>query len=87
MIGEHLVNGETLTKFLVEVEKIFNGRPIIRVSSDPSDLDAITPNHTLLLRQNPCTAPEEFQDMDWFQARWKHVHVLANKFWQRWVKE
>ncbi|XP_020610137.1 uncharacterized protein LOC110061474 [Orbicella faveolata] len=57
MIGEQLVNEETLTTFLVEVEKILNSRPITRVSSDPNDLEALTPNHILLLRQNPCSAP------------------------------
>ena len=87
MIGEHLVNEETLTTFLTEVEKILNSRPITRVSSDPDDLDALTPNHMLLLRQNPCSAPCELEDSDKFQARWKHVHILANEFWARWVKE
>ena len=87
MIGEHLINKETLTTILVEVEKILIGRPITRVSSDPNDLDALTPNHILLLHQNPCTALGEFDDLDRFQARWKHVHILANKFWQHWVKE
>ena len=87
MIGEHLVNEETLVTFLVEVEKILNSRPITRVSSDPSDLEPLTPNHILLLRHNPCSAPSEFEDSDKFQARWKRVHILANEFWARWVKE
>ena len=87
MIGEHLVNEETLVTFLVEVEKILNSRPITRVSSDPSDLEPLTPNHILLLRHNPCSAPSEFEDSDKFQARWKRVHILANEFCARWVKE
>ncbi|XP_044175355.1 uncharacterized protein LOC122958515 [Acropora millepora] len=87
MIGEHLVNEETLVTFLVEVEKILNSRPITRVSSDSSDLEPLTPNHILLLRHNPCSAPIEFEDSDKFQARWKRVHILANEFWARWVKE
>ena len=87
VIGEHLVNEETLTTFLTEVEKILNSRPITRVSSDPSDLEALTPNHILLLRQNPCSAPCELKDSDKFRARWKHVHILSNEFWTRWVKE
>lgn len=87
LIGEHLVNEETLTTFLVEVEKILNSRPITQVSSDPNDLEALTPNYILLLRQNPCSAPSELEDADKFQAQWKHVHVLANKFWACWVKE
>ena len=87
MIGEHLVNEETLVTFLVEVEKILNSRPITHVSSDPSDLEPLTTNHILLLRHNPCSAPSEFEDSDKFQARWKRVHILANEFWARWVKE
>ena len=77
MVSEHLVNEETPTTFLFEVETILNGRPITRVSSYRSDLDALTPNHILLLRHNQCTSPGEFGDMDRFQVRWKHVHVLA----------
>ena len=73
MIGEHLVNEETLVTFLVELEKILNSRPL-------------TLNH-MLLRHNPCSAPSEFEDSDKFQARWKHLHILVNKFWARWVKE
>ena len=87
MIGEHLVNEETLVTFLVEVEKILNSRPITCVSSDPSDLEPLTPNHILLLRHNQCSAPSEFEDSDKFRARWKRVHILANEFWARWVKE
>ena len=37
MIGEHLVNEDTLTTFLTEVEKILDSRPITRVSSDPDE--------------------------------------------------
>ena len=91
MIGEHIVNEETLVKFLVEVEKILNSRPISHelfrisftishVSSDPSDLEPLSPNHILLVRHNPCSAPSEFEDSDKFQARWKCVHTLANEF-------
>ena len=73
--------------FLLEVEKILNSRPITRVSSDPSDSEPLTPNHILSLRHNPCSAPSEFEDSDKFQARWKRLHILANEFWARWVKE
>ena len=31
--------------------------------------------------------PCELEDSDKFQARWKHVHILSNKFWARCVKE
>ena len=28
-----------------------------------------------------------FEELDKFKARWKHVHLFANEFWQRWTKE
>ena len=87
MIGERLVNEDTLRTFLTEVEKIMNDRPLTKVSADPKDLEALTPNHILLLRRNPASAPVEIDEADKYQARWKHVHLLANEFWQRWTKE
>ena len=38
---------ETFITFLTEVERILNGRPLTPVSSDPRDLEALTPNHLL----------------------------------------
>ena len=87
LVGERLLTDETLRTFLVEVEKILNDRPITPVSSDPHDLDALTPNHILLLRRNPCSPPDVFDESDKFKARWKLVHLLADEFWQRWTKE
>ena len=86
LVGERLLSDETLRTFLVEVEKILNDRPITPVSSDPQDLDALTPSHILLLRRNP-SSPGVFNESDQFRARWKLVHLLANEFWQRWTKE
>ena len=87
MVGERLVDEETLRTFLIEVEKILNDRPITPVSDDPKDLEALTPNHILLLRRNPSSSPDLFDESDRFKARWKHVHLLANEFWQRWTRE
>ena len=87
MISEQLVNEETLRTFLTEVEKVMNDRPLTKVSDDSEDLEALTPNHVLLLHRNPAWAPVEIDETGKYQARWKHVHLLANEFWQRWTKE
>ena len=87
LIEERLLNDEALRTFLVEVEKILNGRPITSVSSDPQDFEALTPNHTLLLCRNLSVCPDVFEESDKFKARWKHGHLLANEFWCRWTKE
>ena len=62
MVGEHLVNELTLRKFLGEVENILNDKPITPLSTDPQDLEALTPNQILLLRRDPCSSPELFDE-------------------------
>ena len=81
------IDDETLATFFAEVEKIMNDRPITSVSNDPNDLEALTPNDVLLLRKNPCVAPDDFASVDKYRTRWKHVQLLANRFWQRWIRE
>ena len=51
MVGEHLMNELTLRKFLGEVEKILNDKPITPLSTDPRDLKALTRKQILLLRK------------------------------------
>ncbi|XP_006823345.1 uncharacterized protein LOC102801063 [Saccoglossus kowalevskii] len=54
LLGNKLLDDETLLTFLAEVEKILNDRPLFKTSSDPCDARPITPNDLLLLRPNPC---------------------------------
>lgn len=60
LLGQQLVSDEMLRTFMSEVEGILNSRPLTPVSSDPKDLDPLTPNHLLLLRANPNLPPGVF---------------------------
>lgn len=79
---------ESLQTFLCEAEAIVNGRPITTPSSDPNDLEALTPNHLLLLRSKPSLPPGLFQTEDLYaRRRWRQVQYMADLFWKRWVRE
>lgn len=77
-----------LHTILCEVESIINSRLITKASSDPNDLEALTPNHLLLLKTVPSLPPEACQEADVYaRRRWKQVQYMSDLFWKRWVKE
>ncbi|XP_043206518.1 uncharacterized protein LOC122393826 isoform X1 [Amphibalanus amphitrite] len=87
VLREQSLTDESLRTLLCEVEAVLNSKPLTTVSSDPSDLQPLTPNDLLLLRGGPI--PDGvFCERDCFAGkRWKQVQFLADVFWKRWVKE
>ena len=88
LIKEQPLNDEGLTMLMCEVEAIVNGRPITKSSDDPSDAEALAPNHLLLLRPGSKLPPSVFVKEDSYsRRRWRQVQYLANTFWRRWIRE
>ncbi|KAK2559004.1 hypothetical protein P5673_018632 [Acropora cervicornis] len=78
LVGEQIVSHESLRALMTGVQGILNSRPLTPVSSDPRDLEPITPNHLLLLRSNLNLPPVVFSKEDIYGRR-------RNR--QRWSKE
>lgn len=79
---------EGLQTVLCEAEAILNSRPITKASTDPNDLEALTPNHLLLLKTMPSLPPGQFQKEDIYaRRRWRQVQYMSELFWKRWIKE
>lgn len=73
---------------MCEVESIMNSRLLTKVSNDPNDLEALTPNHLLLLRPGPSLPPGVVDESDMYtQRRWRQAQYLSDVFWRRWLKE
>ena len=71
-----------------EVEAILNDRPITQLSDDPNDLEALTPNHLLLLKGKPALPPELFKSSDMYvKRRWRQAQYISDLFWKRWIRE
>lgn len=88
ILKQQPLDDECLHTLMCEVEAIVNGRPITRVSSDPNDLEALSPNHLLLLKGQPVLPPGLFDRADLYgKRRWKQVQYLSDIFWKRWTKE
>lgn len=68
------MDGEQLDTLMVKCEGIVNARPITSVSDDPNDLEALTPNHLLLMRGSQLPSRGEEDRMPGYQRRWARVH-------------
>ena len=88
LMKEQVLTDDSLTTLFAEVESILNSRPLTRTSSDPNDMNCLTPNHLLLLKDQQCLPPGIFTKEDnLLRRRWRQVQYLADLFWKRWVRE
>ena len=88
VVGDGMLSEFALRALFVGIESIMNDRPIIPVSDDPTDLEALTPKHFLLKRKVVGLPPRIFVQEDRFGRRqWKKIQYLTDLFWKRWINE
>ena len=87
IIGNQVLDDEHLEIFFCEAESVINGRPLILVCGDPTDLEALTPNHLLMLRGVSSVLTRDAVNEDQYGRRWRHVQFMADQIWKRSVNE
>jgi len=82
------LDSECFRTILCEVEAVLNDRPITKLSDQHDDLEALTPNHILLMKRQPSLPPGLFVKEDMYaKRRWRQVQYISDLFWKRWVRE
>ncbi|XP_033228872.1 uncharacterized protein LOC117180482 [Belonocnema kinseyi] len=87
-VGDTLLTFEQLETCIIEIEVILNSRPLSPMSSDPNDLQPLTPGHFLI--GGPLTSFPQMNFKDTAYNRlsvWQHAQKLRQHFWTRWQKE
>jgi hypothetical protein len=88
LLKEQVLDDEGLQTVMCEVEALLNGRPITKVSNDPNDPQALTPNNLLLYQPNQVLPPGIFNKNDVYsKRRWRQVQYMSDLFWKRWIRE
>ncbi|KAG1690259.1 Gag-Pol polyprotein [Nymphon striatum] len=87
LANEIRLTDEILDTVLCEAESIVNSRPLTNISDLPNDLQPLTPNHLLLLREGVKLPSHIPTANDRFRQRYRYVQHLASQFWHRWTRE
>ena len=88
VINNQVLPEQTLHTVLVETEAIINSRPLVSVSDDLDDYEALTPNHFLIGRASPNSPPGQFEEREVnSRKRWRMAQALTDMIWRRWRKE
>jgi hypothetical protein len=88
VLGNSQFTQNELYTLLVRIEACLNSRPLTPLTSDPNDLEVMTPFH-FLIRETHTTFPEQ----DWSEAptnrlsRWQLIEKIRPHFWKRWNRE
>ena len=74
LLREQVLEDEGLATLICKVENIVNGRPLTKVSDDLRDLEALMPNHLLLLQSGSTLPPGNFRKGDLYVHRkWRQI--------------
>lgn len=79
---------EDLYTLLVQIESVLNSRPLTPLSSDPNDLEALTPAHFLIGRPLTTLPDPDVRDINVNRcSRYQHLQRLNQHFWDRWSRD
>ncbi|XP_073995272.1 uncharacterized protein [Rhodnius prolixus] len=88
LIGSSTFSSQELNNIFIKIEAILNSRPLQPLSTDPQDLQPLTPGHFLI--GAPLTALPEATLTDVplnHLTRWQYLRERVQHFWSRWQKE
>lgn len=88
VIGIHIFTYEEFTTILTRIEAVLNSRPLTPASSDPCDLECLTPGHFLIGQPLLAVPPRSTIDAQRnVRDRWKLLDQCHQAFWRRWSNE
>lgn len=77
---------EELYTLVTQIEACLNSRPLTPLSSDPTDLEPLTPGH-FLVGAPLLSLPDSNSNHMSLISRWQLIQSLNQQFWKRWSSD
>ncbi|XP_055522508.1 uncharacterized protein LOC129716699 [Wyeomyia smithii] len=82
------LSDETFRNLLIEIESIYNSRPLTHVPAEDPEAPVLTPNHLILGSSSGLKPVTSFDDStEALKRSWRASQAEANIFWRRWVRD
>lgn len=87
-LGNSVLTYEELITVVNQIEAVLNSRPLCPLTTDPNDLDVLTPGHFLVGRPLIAVPEQSLLDINTNRLdRWKRGQQIVQLFWKRWHTE
>lgn len=88
VVKDSVLSFEELTTMSAQVEACLNSRPLTPLSTDPNDLEALTPGHFLVLQPLSTLPDHNLIDLQTNRlTSWQKIQQIVQLFWSRWSTE
>ncbi|XP_076384470.1 uncharacterized protein LOC143263257 [Megalopta genalis] len=88
VIGDQRFTFEELYTLLTQIESSLNSRPLSPLSSDPTDLNPLTPGHFLIGTALTTLPSDDLRDIKVTRLnRYQLIQQMVQHFWQMWQRE
>lgn len=85
VLGTTTFNTEELGTIVTQIEAYLNSRPFLLMSSDPSDLELLSPGHFLIGALLTSVVEPDLLELKLNRlSRWQLVQHVVQNFWRRW---
>ncbi|XP_058840856.1 uncharacterized protein LOC131696328 [Topomyia yanbarensis] len=87
-LNESYLTYEEMNTLLIQIEGILNSRPLVQLTDDPFDYEALSPGHFLVGRELTAVAEPLYGDLkENSLSRYQLVQKRMQHFWRRWSNE
>lgn len=88
VVGLQVLTFEEMLTVLNKVEAVLNSRPLCALSSDPTEVDVLTPGH--FITGGPLVSLPEIPLTDTYlppKERWQLLQKMTQSFWKIWQRD